>query len=173
MVLLVKEVKPQRFKEEAFQRVIRNALIRYSRIVLKDFERTVATWDHKPKFIVKTHATARTPSPSLEVYTTDEIYGYVDGGTKAHDIWAGAYTGKSDKKTLAFPSMFSPKTKPNVIGSSAGSKGGETVMRPFVEHPGTKARNFSKIIEKQNEKPFQVAMQKAMAEAAKESGHAI
>ena len=173
MVVLVKEIKPQRFNDKDFQRVIRNALYRQARLVLKDFEETVRTWEHKPAFVVKTHATAQIPSPSLEVYTTDEIYGYVDKGTKPHDIFAGAYTGKSNKKTLAFPSMFSPKTKPGSLKSSAGRSGGSTVHTPYVHHPGTEPRNFSENIEKKHEKSFRKEMEKAMAEAAKASGHGM
>lgn len=47
---------------------------------------------------------------------------YVIHGTKAHDIWAGFYTGRSNKKALYWPGAAHPVT--------------------HVRHPGTKPNDF-------------------------------
>lgn len=169
MVSLLKTIKPKRLNEQAMKDALYNAIRRVRTKVLKDYEGTVATWEHKPKFIAETSLAIA--GPRLEVYTTDEIYRYVDEGTKPHEIWAGAYTGKSDKKSLAFASAFSPKTKPNNLKSGAGSKGTVDTFTPFVNHPGTAARNFSEMIAKKNAKLFRTEMEKGMKDAAKASGH--
>lgn len=171
MVVLIKEIKPQRFREEVFNRELRNALRRVGYRLKKDFEGTTATWEHQPKFVVKSHLTKQLPSPSVEVYTEDEIYRYVNEGTRPHDIWAGAYTGKSEAKTLAFPSMFIPKTTPGSLEVDYGASGGETVFTPYVRHPGTKARKFDQQIKEKREKWFRNQMHEAMRTAARKSGH--
>lgn len=171
MVSLLKVVKPNRIKEKDMYDVLYNAVRRQRAVVLKDYEGTVETWKEKPKFVAEVSIT--NAGPRLEVYTTNEIYRYVDEGTRPHEIWAGAYTGKSDKKVLAFPSAFSPKTKPNSLKSGAGSKGKVDTFRPYVNHTGTEARNFSEQIYKKNEKSFKREMEKAMKEAAKVSGHGM
>lgn len=172
-VAVVKIVKPARFKEAEFRRVLRNAMRRAARELRKDFEKTTATWKHKPVFKEHTHLTERVPSPAISVDTDDEVYRYVTKGTRPHPIWAGIYTGKSDKKVLAFPSTFSPKTQPGVIGSGPGASGGPTVFRPYVQHPGTEAREFDVVIKEKWEKKFRDLMHKAMREARKASGHAL
>jgi len=167
----VKIVKPKRFKDAEFSRIMRNAMRRAVRQIRKDFELTTKTWEHEVVFKEHTHLTKRTPSPAVSVTTDDEIYGYVNNGTRPHEIWAGIYTGKSEAKVLAFPSMFAPKTKVGVIHSWPGMSGGETVFRPYVQHPGTEAREFDKVIREEREPWFKSQMEKAMSVARKSSGH--
>jgi len=145
-------------------------ILEISRGILKDFQETTKTWAKKPKFDMLYDLKG---GPTVLIGTDDEIYRYVDEGTKPHPIFAGIYTGKSDKMVLAFPSIFKPKTTPNVIGSGPGFKGGDTVLRPYVNHPGTKPRNFSDNIRKKWEKPYKRRMERAMKDAARKSGHGL
>lgn len=169
-MILTKTIKPSRLKEDALRLELLNAIRDVGRKVKKDFEATVKTWEHKPEFEMLISLIG---GPTVLVATDDEIYRYVDEGTKPHPIFAGVYTGKSDKKVLAFPSIFKPKTTPNVIGSGPGFKGGDTVLRPYVNHPGTKPRNFSKIIKKKWDKPYKRRMEQAMKDVARKSGHGL
>lgn len=176
MVYLVKPIHPKKFKDADFKRVIRNAVRRVGeQIIREDYQAIVKTWsdESKPEFKLHTHVTAKETSPSIEIEVIGDIWKWVNEGTKPHPIWAGIYTGKSDKKVLAFPSAFSPKTKVGVIGSSAGSKGGDTVLRPYVQHPGTEARNFDAAIAEKRRPWFKKQMQEAMKEATKASGHSM
>jgi hypothetical protein len=172
MVVLFKRIKPNRFKEEAVNRALRNALRRVGAGMKKDFEATVKTWEKPAVFRVATHLTAGIPSPSVEVWTDNALWKMLDEGTKPHDIWAGIYTGRSDKKALAFPSVFAAKTKVGVLDSFAGSSGGEKIVRPYVQHPGTKARKWSQALEKKWKKRFKEEMEKGLHEARRDSGHA-
>jgi len=168
--LVYKLIKPQTLKVDIFRLYFLNALRQAGRDIMKDFEKTTATWKNKPTFEIQISLSG---GLQVEVYTEDEIYRYVDKGTEPHDIWPGFYTGKSNKKVLAFSSTFSPKTIPGVIGSGPGSRGKVDTFRPYVEHPGTKARNFSEEIQKKWQTIFKTRMEQALRQARQASGHAI
>lgn len=132
-------------------RAVTNALDGAAKGALIDFKATTATWDHQPDFA--------TDAPSADrrvVGTDDEIYGYVTGGTRPHVIVAHG-------KALAFPGGgFRPKSRPRVIGSNKGSKGGAAIFRPRVNHPGTTAREFEEAIAEKWRKELPVTMQRAI-----------
>ena len=172
-MIVAKAIKPQRFKEEVFAKAITDAANLAARDIQKDFESTIKTWKHKVKFVKEVDIKA---SPvQILVGTDDEIYRYVDEGTKPHPIFAGIYTGKSNKKALAFPwggkGSYKAKTMPGVIGSQQGGASGPMRAFPFVQHPGTKARNFDEAVRKMWEPKFKKLMEAAMRIAARGSGH--
>lgn len=172
--LKMKVIQPKKLNDVAAREVFRHALERVGAGMLRDLEKTTATWEHKPKFRISTSA-AKSGGGALmvEAYTDSEIYGFVVKGTKPHEIWAGIYTGKSNKKVLAFASAFSPKTTPGVIGSVAGHRGATDTFRPMVHHPGTAPRKFDEIIQQLWDRKFKVEMEKSMRDVAKASGHAM
>ena len=169
MVVVMKSIKPKRLDAKAMNRELLKEMRRTAKDITKDFEGTTVTWKHKVKF--ESAMTVKPKGPEVLVATDDEIYGYVDKGTKPHDIWAGAYTGKSTKKTLAFPSAFTPKTKPGSLKSGPGSKGEVDTFTPYVRHPGSKPRGFSKNIAKKNKPKFRRAMEAGMRKARAVSGN--
>ena len=103
----------------------------------------------------------------FQVSTDNEIYGYVDQGTKPHII-----RPKRAQK-LFFKSGYSAKTTPRVIGSNNGGANGPDVFANVVRHPGTKAREFAETLKEKYQKTFGKTMQRAMNNAAKKSGHAV
>ena len=171
--LVVKVIKPQRFKEDKLRLALLSGMKEAQKGMLTDFQATTKTWKHKPKFeVAKSIAMAQ--SPTVHVITTDRIYGYVNDGTKPHPIFAGIYTGLSNKKALSFRSgKYHPKTRPRVISSTPGGASGPKIARPYVEHPGTKARKFDETIQKKWTPRFKRLMEQAMSRAAKASGHGI
>ena len=171
--LVVKQIKPQRLKEDKLRLALLNGMRDVQKGMLKDFQATTATWEHKVEFeVAKSIAIAQ--SPTAHVITTDEIYNYVNNGTDPHPIFAGQYTGLSNKKALSFRSgKYRPKTRPRVIGSTPGGATGPKIARPYVEHPGTKARKFDEIIQKKWMPRFKRLMEQAMSRAAQASGHGI
>jgi hypothetical protein len=119
-----------------------------------DFEVTQQTWEHKAQF--KTEGNQH----SRRVFTTNAIYGYVDKGTPAHDI------RPRNGKVLVFGVGGRAKTRPGVIGSSKGSKGGQQIITPkAVRHPGTEARDFSGTIQAKWQKQFPLIVQNAISKA--------
>ena len=142
-----------------------------ARVIKKDFEDTTKHWKHKVKF--EYIVSLAKGNVAILVTTDDEIYRYVNEGTKPHDIWAGAYTGKSNKRVLAFPSSFTPKTKPGSLATGRGRKGRVDTFVPMVHHPGTEAREFDTLIEEKRAKWYKRQMEDAMRKARWVSGNAI
>lgn len=115
---------------------------RYARIaeqIRRDFDKTVSTWEKKPKFTVKRIRDA-SGAIIFEAGTDNEIYGYVTMGTEAHVIRA------KNAPFLSFRYGGSPKTTPNLLTSKAGFIGNSWAQKQEVNHPGTEARNFHTII---------------------------
>ena len=173
-------IPPPAFKSAEFNNQLRNALRRINYQVKKDLESTVVTWDEKPEFKETTTVRPKEPTWGASVTTDNEIYHWVNDGTglegpkhQKYPIYAGIYTGKSDKKALAFPSVFKPKTRPRRIASYAGMKGGKTVMRPYVMHPGIKARDFTGMIYRKRRPWMKQQIDGAVKTASRLSGHGM
>lgn len=169
MPVLVKAIRPSKLKEKGLRLELLNAMRKAGTTIKKDFEKTTETWEKKPEFELV--ISLRKPGPAILVDTDNEIYRYVNDGTKPHPIFAGIFTGKSKKRVLSFPSQFTPKTKVRQLRSFRGFKGGPNVQRPFVQHPGTEARRFDEVIRKKRTPWFKRRMERAMRRAARKSGH--
>lgn len=113
---------------QAVQKGMREA----AEAVKADAEKSTATWKHKVNFIIQQDG------PNFIIATNDEIYGYVDEGTKPHVIVP------KRGRVLRFAAGGRPKTTPGKLTSGSGSAGGDIVFTPRVNHPGTKARLFTK-----------------------------
>ena len=164
----IKVIKPQRFKDAQFKREIEKAAKVAAKDMQKDFQLTTKTWKRKPKF---EQIISVAPNVEVLVGTDDEIYGYVNDGTRPHLIFP------KRAKALSFQwggkGSYRPKTKPRFIGSVPGGPTGPRVARPYVQHPGTKAREFDQTIQKKWTPRFKRLMEQAMSRAAKASGHGI
>src|SRR4051794_16967598 len=91
-------------------RALTNALNGVAKDIQVDFKVTTQTWQHKVEFPITSPATYE-----RQIATDDPIYGYVNDGTRAHDI-----TPKGGG-ILRFQTPFTAKTVPNQILSRAGS----------------------------------------------------
>ncbi len=131
-------------------RALTNALNGVAKDIQIDFKVTTQTWDHKVDFPIQQPSAYR-----RIVATDDEIYGYVNDGTRPHRILPKG-------KMLRFNTPFRPKTLPNKIMSGPGSKGTAVVFSRGVNHPGTKARKFDVAIKDKWDKEFGVIMQRAV-----------
>lgn len=166
--LVIKVIKPSRLKVDAMRLQLLNDMRKVGTGMKKDFEKTTATWDHKVKFEQQISLAG---GPQVEIFTTDEIYGFVDKGTEAHIILP------KRKKALSFvwggPGSYKAKTTPGIIGSSSGGPSGDLVAFKGVIHPGNEPRNFSKEIQKEWTPKFKRAMEASMRKVASASGHAL
>lgn len=116
-------------------RAVTGALIEASADARSDLRHTTGTWKHKVDFVI-------TPiADGFQVDTSDEIWKYVDEGTRPHII-----TPKRGK-VLMFGPGSRPKTSVRVIGSSSGTPGGPTVVAHKIHHPGTTAREFTETVQ--------------------------
>lgn len=162
----LKVIKPSGINEKAMLDELTKEMKGIGEGIAKDFEATTKTWEHKPKFSRELQS-----GPTrirAYVWTIDEIYGYVNSGTKPHRIVP------KRSRVLSFPGgQYRAKTSPGVIGSSSGGSSGGQVFSRGVRHPGTKARDFEGTIEKKWHGLFQKRMSAAMERAAKRSGHEL
>lgn len=122
----------------------RNGLREIKDGVMQDYKRTTATWQHKPFFQAyeSTLGAART----FRVTTDDKIYKFVEGGTRAHVILPKRPGGFLRFVWGGFGSYMA-KTQPGYVSSVHGGATGKQVFRRGVKHPGTKAREFSRLIQ--------------------------
>lgn len=158
-MILVRPIKPGKpLQSSIFREEVTREANAIRKDLLDDFERTTKTWKHKVKFTGMVKVGSAAGGVSIEVSTKDKIYGYVDRGTRKHPI------PKQPKRkgTLAWHPGSSPKTEPNVILSTPGSPGRGWRFAKQVQHPGTKARNFSKVIKQSYQKEFRNRMQNAL-----------
>lgn len=167
MPVAFKAISPKALKvDEIYKAIELNAAVA-KKGILKDYQKTTQTWDHKVDFEAELIINPN-GGVSITVDTDDEQYFWVHEGTKPHEIRPKKPGGK-----LRFQGTYTAKTVPGVIQSRSGGPSGEFQYRDVVQHPGTKARLFSKPIFKKWKPFFERQMQRALDEGAKKSGHAI
>lgn len=106
----------------------------------QDLERITRTWDHKPKFDVRTHATLSRNRLDVTVETDDQRFVWVSEGTKDH------YVPKSGVATMAFR-PYRAKTRVLFIGSQSGGRYGRTIIRRGRwKVRGIKARKYDEAL---------------------------
>jgi hypothetical protein len=148
------------YNVKAFDREMMNGLKDLGKNIEKTFEGTVENWETKVDFKVETEQNGS--SMTLTVYTTNEIYGYVNDGTRAHTIVPVR------APALRFASGFVSKTRPNSLRSGAGRSFGPMVTAKIVHHPGTTPRHFTKYIALKHTRDLFEHVQDAVNRAAKE-----
>lgn len=154
--------KYNQFNVARYEREIKAVQEEVKTGIHQDFQKTVATWSHKPTF------TSTRRGYVYYVSTKDKQYAWVDRGTKAHLIPKVVRPGR---RLAFFATGFKAKTKVNVIGSYRGRAASSNFVRPKqVRHPGTKARNFSKRIAEKWQKTWTTRLWQAIRRAAKSPG---
>lgn len=172
MAVVVKRIKPRRLQVAAMRRELEIGMTRSGEKGKGYYEKITDPWEHKVVFEILTDFGEGLLTVLVD--TNDMIFTWVDKGTKGpYPIFAGIYTGKSNKRALHFPGTFTAKTIPGVLSSGPGFKGPPMVTRPYVNHPGIKPRNFTPTIEDKWSKDFKDEMEAAMKRARDVSGNAI
>jgi len=132
---------------------------------ISEFDEVVANWRHKPEF--KARKFVSDDQIKVNVFPAGDnaqIYKFVTGGTRPHKIAA------VNAPTLAFmwngPGSYRPKTRPGGKSGGPGTVSGGTMHYPkSVNHPGTEAREFEKVIREKNKKWFSKTMENAWRRA--------
>ena len=132
-------IQPKGFEAQmkALPGAVKKGMRQAGEAVKKDYALTVKGWEHPAEFTIEEQADG-----SIIVGTDDPIWKMVNDGTPPHVIVA------KNGRGLAFNVGGRPKTTPGRLTSGGGSKGGIVVIRPRVNHPGTKPRNFTALIMK-------------------------
>lgn len=166
MPVMFRAITPKALKVQAIYDSIEKEAKIVEAGILKDYKEGTRTWEHKVQFDA-TLTINPNGAVSIIVDTDDEIYTFVHEGTRPHVIRA------KRAKTLRFQGTYTAKTTPGVIQSKSGGSSGEFEYRQQVQHPGTKARNFTQPIFRKWRPFFERQMQRALDEGAKKSGHNI
>lgn len=161
MPVRFRAVHPSFYDVEAVVRASEKQVDEVARKMVDDFRKTTRTWEHKVVFGVT--VLSRGGEHLAAVGTNDEIYRYVDQGTRPHEIRARR------KKFLAYrKGGFRAKTTPRKLSSSSGARATGPLRRPkAVMHPGTDAREFSKEVAKKWRNPSARLIQEAITDAIK------
>lgn len=140
----LKVTKPDSLPSGAdFAKAFQEGIQKSAALALRDLQSTVRTWKHQPAFDVT--ITQQGGDYSISAGTDDVIYGYVDAGTRAHEI------RPKRSKYLRWKSGYKAKTRVGIIGSQEGGAFGEDVFGKAVHHPGFPGRQFMKTIAKRRQ----------------------
>ena len=146
--------------ERTMEKVVKPSL-------LESFKVIVAGWEHKPEF--KARKYVHKGAIEVAVYPAGEykkIWRYVSEGTRPHKIRV------KNAKALAFvwggPGSYNPKTTTRPSWGGPGTvTGGKMTYRQEVDHPGTEARNFEKLIVDKYKPQFRRHIENAMRRGAR------
>ena len=159
MAIQVKAIYPPNMRSDLYKQAMIAELGRQSDQVLRLYLATTRTWKRQPKFRVDfkygNEPVREGGGAAFAVTTDDEIFHYVDQGTRPHIIKA------RHAAALAFQTGFTAKTRRRILGSRSGRRSGGIVRPKQVMHPGTQARQFTQEIQKRRRAPFFRAMKEA------------
>lgn len=165
---VVKGIKPARLQVDAIRQEILNELRKEGTDQRKELNKTTKTWNgEKPKF--ESLIGLERPPGSASVLTgptgSDKAVNkwvWLNDGTRPHVIAARR------KPRLAFQTEgFKAKTVPGKFTSGRGRRASGAWAYPVkVRHPGTKARGWSELLQKQRKRPFTNRLIRAMNRAA-------
>lgn len=142
-----KALKTDYYDEAAFVAAAQVVLIKTERDFKDGFDSTVRGWKHKVRWINRRTVDAQTAR--LIYGTNDKIYGYVNDGTRPHDIEA------NKKKLLRFRGGYRAKTRRGSLSSGPGGATGGWFSAKKVHHPGTEPREFSKEVVRRTKPKFE------------------
>ena len=135
------------YEDRAFLHEIRAINKKFAQRMRRSFGETVRTWEDKPKFRQETETH---PEPAVAVYTEDEVYGYVSGGTRV--------------RRAVMSQDFSPKTRPGQLRARPG-RGGVVFISRKIELPGIEAREFPAQVEDRHQGEYADAVNAAIDRA--------
>jgi hypothetical protein len=143
-----KTILPKLLPQKVFDTAFENASREMEKDVKGAFSDAVSKWKHQP--VWRGYVRLGSNEIYISVGTTDEIFKFVDEGTKAH--------------------IIKPVTAKVLHWVDAG---GDDHFAKLVHHPGTKAQEISKSIHDIWVGLMPDYFDKHLAQAIKESGHAI
>lgn len=158
-----KAIKPGKLPtSQEYAAAMKKAVQKSADLTMRDLQATTRTWKHKPKFAIFVDENAT--GFMVSAGTNDAIYGYVDEGTKPHDI------KPKRSKYLRFSSGYKAKTRVGIIGSQEGGSFGDSVFSQGVHHPGFPGRHFAVLIAKRRQKTIEQEIDQALAKVARTQG---
>lgn len=142
--LKLQAIKPPKVPTgEEYAAAMKKAVDKSAALVLKDLSATTRTWKTKVAFDVT--ITQQGDDYSVTAGTDNQIYQWVNDGTKAHAI------RPKRSRYLRFSSGYKAKTRVGIIGSVDGGSFGNDVFSRGVQHPGFIGRKFAEKIQQRRQ----------------------
>lgn len=167
----VKAKIPPEFNQKAVLDTLQAEMEKFAPFLVKDFEKTTVNWEgEKPTF---TPVLRVEPGMlRLQIRVTGPQKGrdkwkWINAGTRPHKILP------KRAKRLKFQTGYQAGSTPGKTFTTRHQATGEVVFSKGVNHPGNAPRNWSEIIVKENQRPFERWMTAAMQRAAAASGHGV
>lgn len=143
--------------------------------IKKDFERTVKTWDSKPRFEKRVGFTKN--KLTIKVWTIDQKYAWVSKGTKAKPrVARGVGPGLIGKgaKALKIVPYIAKTTGESLDARPGGAQEGPIIFRRYALNAGEiKPRKFDDLVYEEWEDEFGESLQVALNSAAEKTGYAF
>ena len=156
-----KFIDPGKINIQAFRRELAKAIKDQKDELAGDLDKVTRTWEHDVKFKIDVKDSGDKIEGSIS--TDDEIFGYVENGTRSHWVRPRHRNG-----VLAFKKNYRAKTRSGLIGSTQGGASGSTVFSRGHKVSGIKGRKFFNAIYTIRQAGFKRRMQKAFEEATKD-----
>ena len=137
------------------EQVIKAQTQQSAKELVADYEKTYQTWEHRPT------PTVTVSRQGVSVRIDDPIWNFVNQGTRPHEIRA------KRGRALAFASGYTAKTRPGSIIAKGGGPHGATAFAQVVQHPGTKARGFTRRLKAKWQAKWPKDMQAAISKAVR------
>lgn len=155
----LKFIDPGKINIQAFRREMNKAIKEQRDVLSEDLNRITRTWEHEVKFKIDMKDSVDKIEGAIS--TDDEIFGYVEKGTRSH------WVPKTGYARMRFHSGYRAKTRPGLIGSTQGGGYGPFWFSKRHKVKGIKGREFLKAIYLVRQAGFKRRMEKAFEEAAK------
>ena len=128
--------------------------------IIRELGITSQTWSNKPRFTARIIGTPQ--RRIIQFYTDSQVWNWLDEGTDPHPIAA-----RNAPRLRFYRTGFVSKTVPNRLNPRAGRRANRNFITPLVvQHPGTKARNWSALIMRRSQKRLKTDIPKAIQRGA-------
>lgn len=165
---------PEPFNEGVMRVWLLNEGRKIATAIKKDFERTVKTWDSKPKF--EKHVGFTKENLTIKVWTEDQKYAWVSEGTRGKPRVARGEGLAVDGKAKALKLVpYIPKTSPDDIDAKpGGAEEGPIIFRRYALNAGKiTPRKFDELVYAEWDDEFGESLQTALNTAATKTGYAF
>ena len=132
-----------KLNQAAYQAAMHKQIKAFAELAVHEHKRTTQNWETEVNFVPQLLESPRSGLYEVDVFVTNRIWTFVDQGTRPHAI-----RPKKAGGMLVFPVGGKAKTQPGRIDSGTGATGTSIVFAKGVQHPGTKPRGFSEMIQK-------------------------
>ena len=168
MQIRVRKLTPKPLRLNAMYQPLVDVVRQLGPDLQKDMAKIVRTWDTKPKFEVRTHATLSANRLDVTVDTDDQRFIWISEGTKAH------WVPKRGVATMVFQ-RYKAKTRVLFVGSQSGGRYGRFIIRRGRwKVSGIKARKYDEALARKWQPEIERRAYRAItSEAIAAGGHGI